>query len=291
MVRGPSPARGAPPHDAPERPLDEDAPEWPVDERERARRVAGRLRDAEVPDPDTDARLLVRHASPEGLAELVARREAREPLQLILGAVGFRYSDLEVRPGVFIPRPETEVLAGEAIERVGEGAVVVEPCTGSGAVAIAVATESPAGAVHATDSSPHAVDLARRNAAAVGAEISVREGDLLSPLPSALLGRVDVLVANPPYVATAEVAGLEPEVADWDPRDALVSGPTGHEVTDRLIAQGRRWLAPEGWLLLEVAAPRAEATARRAEAAGYEAVGVIEDLTGRERIVRARLRR
>lgn len=272
--------------------------------------MVGRLRAAGVPSPEVDAALLVAHvtgwsrsrirlagpeaplpeAAADALAPLLARRAAREPLQLLLGSVGFRHLDLQVRPGVFLPRPETEVLAGEAIERTPAGGVVVEPCTGSGAIACAVATEAAA-RVHATDVSAAAVRLARANALATGAQVEVVQGDLLDPLPAALRGRVDVLVSNPPYLADPEVGGLEPEVADWDPPAALVSGPTGHEVSDRLIAAAPAWLRPGGWLLLEVDAARATEAAGRCRAAGYEAAGVVADLTGRDRIVVARLGR
>jgi release factor glutamine methyltransferase len=267
--------------------------------------VAARLAAAGVPTPGVDAELLAAHALgltrgglllaagaalPAGAAAaldtLVDRRAAREPLQLIVGSVGFRYAEITVRPGVFIPRPETEALAGEAIARTPDGGVVLEPCTGTGAVACAIAREADPGRVVATDVSPAAVDLARRNAAALPA-VEVLHGHLLDPVPLELTGRVDVLVANPPYVAAGELAGLEPEVTEHDPRGALVSGPTGHEVTDELIALAGRWLAPGGWLLLEVDPRRAAEVARRCRAAGLEAVGVRRDLTGRSRMISA----
>jgi release factor glutamine methyltransferase len=271
------------------------------------RQLALRLAAAGVPSPEVDAALLLRHvlgwsaarlrvdgeapidpAAEARLEDLARRREAREPLQLLIGSVGFRRLDIEVGPGVFIPRPETEVLAGEAIARVPPGGVVVEPCTGTAAVACAVADESGAGRVVATDIAPAAVALARANAARCGVAVEVLAGDLLAPVPAALRGRVDVLVSNPPYVAAGELAGLEPEVVDWDPPAALVSGPTGHEVTDRLIAAGVEWLAPRGWLLLEVADVRAVQTATRARAAGLVDVAVLRDLAGRDRVVVAR---
>lgn len=216
------------------------------------------------------------------------RRAAREPLQLILGSVGFRYLDLEVRPGVFVPRPETEVLAGEAIARVPAGGVVVEPCTGTGAVACAVASEADPASVVATDISAEAVALAIDNAERAGVDVAVTQGDLLGPVATRLRGRVDVLVSNPPYIAAGEMAALGPEVADWDPRGALVSGPTGHEVSDRLIAAAVEWLAPGGWLLLEVGESRATEAAARAASAGLMEAATVADLTGRPRIVVAR---
>ena len=262
-----------------------------------------------MPSAETEAELLVRHVTgrtrtelllaggqpldrpaAQRLEQLVARREQREPLQLLIGSVGFRYLDLTVRPGVFIPRPETEVLAGEAISRVPDGGLVVEPCTGTGAIACSVATESGASVVVATDISSEAVALARDNAARTGAVVDVLEGDLLEPVPARLAGSVDVLVSNPPYLTPQDLAATEREVADWDPEIALVSGPTGHEVTDRLIAAAPMWLRPGGWLLLEVDAARAEETAARAVARGLVEAGVVADLTGAERIVVARRR-
>ena len=266
-----------------------------------------RLEAAGVPTPRVDAELLLRHvtgwsrtrlvfdadaavpaAARDQLETLLRRRESREPLQLILGTVGFRYIELEVRAGVFIPRPETEVLAGEAIARVPAGGVVVEPCTGTGAIACSIAFESAAATVVATDMSAAAVDLARVNAQRVGADVTVLAGDLLAPVDQALQGRVDVLVSNPPYLTPQDVAGGEPEVTDWDPHDALVSGPTGHEVTDRLIGDARTWLGSGGWLLLEVDSTRAADTAQRAEDAGLVEAAVLADLTGADRIVAAR---
>jgi release factor glutamine methyltransferase len=269
--------------------------------------AATRLAAAGVPSPEVDAALLVAHVTgtsrtglrlagdvplPPGAAEaleaLVRRREAREPVQLLLGSVGFRHLDVAVRPGVFIPRPETEVLAGLAMERVGTGGLVLEPCTGTGAIACSVAIEAGARVV-ATDVSAEAVALARDNAAAAGADVEVHLGDLLAPVPEDLRGSADVLVSNPPYVAAHELGPLEPEVRDWDPLEALVSGPTGDEVADRLIAEAPGWLRAGGWLLMEVDVGRARPTAERCERAGYVEVQVVADLTGRDRHVAARL--
>ncbi len=269
--------------------------------------VRDRLAAAGVPTPDADSELLVRHVlgwsrsslvlrggeavpavAAARLDDLAARRADRVPLQLLVGTVGFRYLDLLAEPGVFVPRPETEVLAGEAVARVPPGGVVVEPCTGTGAIACSVASEVVASTVVATDVAPSAVSLARRNLERAGVDVLVVEGDLLDPVPARLRGGVDVLVCNPPYLTPAERAAADPEVLCHDPEAALVAGPTGHEVSDRLIVAGLEWLRPGGWLLLETDSSRAPETARRAAAAGYAEAGVLPDLAGRDRVVVAR---
>lgn len=269
--------------------------------------TATRLAAAGVPTPHVDAQLLVLWATGwsrtrlalDGTAHLpaaaagaleaaTARRERREPLQLILESVGFRYLEVAVEPGVFIPRPETEVLVEAAVMRVRPGGVVVEPCTGTGAVACAVAQEVHDVTVLATDVSPPAVDLARRNAQHNNVEVTVMLGDLMAPLPRDLRGTVDVVVSNPPYLASDELRACAPEVADWDPPLALVAGPTGHEVTDRLLTEAAVWLRRGGWVLLEVDASRAREVARRAAALGFSDGAVLQDLTGADRIVVAR---
>jgi release factor glutamine methyltransferase len=279
--------------------------------REAVAELAGRLGAAGVPTPDVDAELLFRHVlgwsrselllrggeplPPEAAArleELGARRATREPLQLIVGSVGFRHLDLLVHPGVFIPRPETEVLAGEAIARVPPGSVVVEPCTGTGAVACAVATEASPRLVVATDCSRAAVVLARENAARCGCAdvVDVLSGDLLDPVPTELRGAVDVLVSNPPYLTPEEFTAAEPEVRDWDPPEALVAGPSGTEVAARLISAAGQWLRPGGWLFLEVDPARAAAIAALAHGIGLVEVVIIPDLAGRPRVVAAATR-
>jgi release factor glutamine methyltransferase len=268
--------------------------------------LAGRFADAGIASPRADARWLMRHAlrwsaadltlsadrpltdaQVEAVALLADRRLRREPLQLVLGGTSFRGHPLKLRPGVFIPRPETELVVDLVLAVAPAGGVVVETCVGSGAIACAIAVERPDLRVMAIDSDPAAVDLTVENAADLGAKIDVRRGELLDPVPPALRGRVDVVVANPPYLAADEVADLEPEVGDWDPRAALVAGPTGHEVSDALIASAPRYLAPGGSLVLELDERRVSETAIRARTAGLVSVETHSDLTGRLRFVSA----
>ncbi len=159
-----------------------------------------------------------------------------------------------------------------------------------GAVACAVASETSAAMVIATDTSPAAVALACANARTLGLDVTVLAGDLLDPVPTDLRGRVDVLVCNPPYLAADELAGLEPEVAGWDPPTALVAGPNGNEVADRLVAQAADWLAPGGWLLLEVDPSRAPAVVAAMRGAGLVDATIVADLTGAARFPVARRR-
>lgn len=227
------------------------------------------------------------------LEALVLRRLAGEPLQLVLGRWPFRTVELELVPGVFVPRPETEVVAGVAIDharRLGPGALVAEPCTGTGAIAASLLAEVDDVEVYATDRSPAAVALARRNLAAVtqGAlrpRAHVLQGDLLAPLPRRLCGRLDLLVANPPYLPCGDLEQLAPEVAEHDPPAALFGGVDGHEVVDRLLAAAGTWVRPGGVVVLEIDDRRGEQVCDAARAAGLEGVHLVADLAGRDRAV------
>lgn len=249
------------------------------------------LSQAGVPSPEADWRWISQaHQDTEARAAAVARRCAREPLQLILGSAGFRYLDIQVRPGVFIPRPETEWLVQLCIDKqmVPEGARVVEPCTGTGVISAAIAHETAASAIIATDINPEAVALATANCAPYP-QVDIREGDLLNPLPAEWAGVVDLLVSNPPYLDAATVAAAEPEVKDWDPYNALVGpGPDGWDIVRDLIDQAPAWLAPGGWLAIEDDPARVQRSAQRAGTWASH-VEVVQDLAGRDRFLIAQL--
>ena len=213
-------------------------------------------------------------------------RCAGTPTQHLTGVEGFRRVMLIVRPGVFIPRPETEILVElviEAIEGITAPAVV-DVGTGTGAIALAVADERRDARVFAVDASGDAVALARENAAALGLTIEVLLGDLLAPLPASLRGGVDVVVSNPPYVRPEEVASLPAEVLA-DPVAALVGGI---ELVERLCAEATGWLRPGGTLAIEIGETQGEEVSRAVRTAGLTDVRVVADLTWRDRFVVAR---
>lgn len=229
------------------------------------------------------------------LEAAVARRAAGEPPHYAAGRANFRGHWLTVDRRVLIPRPETEGLVELAIawaEQRAAGAgrglpLVADIGTGSGAIAISLAIEARVAGVIATDVSAGALQLAVANAAALGAHerISFRRGPLCAPL---LAERVDALVSNPPYVATAEWEALDPQVRDHEPRTALDGGPDGLGPTRALVEQAPAALAPGGLLALEVDERRAGLTAALLRDAGFEPVEVRPDLSGRPRYVLGR---
>ena len=275
-------------------------------------------RSAAVDTPQVDARRIVEAAAGVSPAEfdnvlgepattlaaarfrsMLERRDAGEPLQYVVGSWGFRTLDLMVDHRVLIPRPETEVVAGWAVDEVvrlsevvgaDREVVVVDLGTGSGAIALSVAVECPQSRVFATDVSADALTVARANLAGLGraaARVSLHEGDWFEAVPGALRGSVDVVVSNPPYIGTGE--DLPPVVADWEPPVALWSGPAGDEAVERVIGGASRWLRPGGALVLEVASHRARQSAQMAARTGFVDVRVERDLAGLERVMIGRL--
>ncbi|MHB8059821.1 MAG: peptide chain release factor N(5)-glutamine methyltransferase [Gaiellaceae bacterium] len=214
--------------------------------------------------------------------ELVARRGKREPLAYVLGEWGFRRLTLKTDARALVPRPETEILVERALALIEklESPRVFDVGTGSGAIALALADEHPGARIVALDSSPDALALARENAEACGLEVELRPGDIRDPVA----GEFDLIVANPPYVLPEEIEALEPEVRDWEPREALV----GMGVPEALADRSRELLVSGGWLALELGDGQQGAYAALLGGLGFEAVTITPDLTGRERVVEAR---
>lgn len=229
--------------------------------------------------------------------EMVARRLAGEPLQYVLGRWGFRQLDLLVDRRVLIPRPETEQVVSVALAELrllGPDRVVVDLGTGSGAIALAIAAEGHPGAVWATDASAEALAIARANLAGLGgaraAKVCLVEGSWWDALPSELSGRISLVVSNPPYVATAEMATLPAAVAEWEPRSALEAGPTGLEAIEAVVAGAAQWLGRPGTVVVELAPHQASAAEAVAHGAGFDETRVEKDLAGRDRALVARFR-
>jgi release factor glutamine methyltransferase len=232
--------------------------------------VVARLRAAGCVFAAEEAALLLdAAASGDALEALLARREAGEPLEHVLGWAEFCGLRIAVEPGVFVPRHRTELLvrtAAAEARAVRGRPVVLDLCCGSGAVGAAVAALLPVVELHAADVDPAAVRCARRNLAPVGG--AVHCGDLFEPLPRSLRGRVDVLAANVPYVPSDDVALMPPEARDHEPRRALDGGPDGLDVLRRVAAGARAWLAPGGVLVSETSERQSSAAAAAAAAAG-----------------------
>jgi release factor glutamine methyltransferase len=223
--------------------------------------VVTRLRAAGCVFAEDEARLLFSAArTSDDLAAMVDRRVAGLPLEHVLGWAEFCGLRIAVDPGVFVPRRRTEFLVRQAaaLAPEGPGAVVVDLCCGSGAVGVALAMTLDRVELYAVDIDPAAVRCARRNVAAAGGQ--VYEGDLYEPLAATLRGRVDVLVANAPYVPTGAVGLLPPEARVHEPRVALDGGVDGLDVQRRVAAAAPLWLAPGGHLLVETSERQAAET-------------------------------
>ena len=268
-----------------------------IDAAEAALTAAG------IGSPRVDAELLAAHvagtergrlafvdAGPEFLDRfdgLVAQRAKRIPLQYLIGTAVFGTVTVQVGPGVFIPRPETESLLECAVtQELPKDPIIVDLCTGSGALALALAERWPDARVVAVDDSEDALNYARRNT--VGTEIELIRADVTAPgLLAALDGQVDLIVANPPYVPDG--TQLEPEVAEHDPAHALFGGPDGMAVIDSIVEQAARLLRPGGRCAIEhddtTSARTVEAFTRTAR---FVDVTAHRDLTGRPRFVTAR---
>jgi release factor glutamine methyltransferase len=216
---------------------------------------------------------------------LVARRLAGEPLQYLEGTVQFGPLELVIDERALVPRPETEQLWELAVDLADGPQVIVDLCTGSGNLALALKHSFPQANVHGCDVSAAALDLARENAKRTGLEVTWCEGDLFAALPASLVGTVQLLVSNPPYVTAAEYPGLPVDVRDHEPEQALVAGPLGTEVISRIGSEAVQWLAPEGVVVCEIGEQQTEAA--QAAFGGMHAE-VRRDLAARDRFVVAR---
>jgi release factor glutamine methyltransferase len=271
-----------------------------------------RLAEAGVDSPRTDAELIAAHVHGVRRGELhqvrdadfdprfwneIARREAREPLQHITGLAYFRFLELEVGPGVFVPRPETELMTGWAISRLREmdvtEPVVADLGTGSAAIALAIAQEVPRARVYAVEADPLARHWARRNIARCAGtaphthgRVTLHEGDFADAL-APFGGDVDLVISNPPYIPVG--ATVPPEVAEYDPAGALWGGEDGLAAV-RVIETVARWLLrPDGLVAVEHGAPQGAAVYWIfAEERGWRDTRNHRDLAGRDRFVTAR---
>jgi release factor glutamine methyltransferase len=267
------------------------------------RRSTGYLEQHGSPTPRLDAELLLAHGlglsrielytqyerplDDDELAacrELVRRRGLREPVAYVIGSWGFHGLDLAVDARVLVPRPETELLVDRCLELLEgvERPRVLDVGTGSGAIALSLKSERPDAEVVACDISQDALDVAAANAARLDLDVELHLSDLLAQVPG---DGFRLVVSNPPYVSEREMADLEPEVAEHEPRLATVAGPDGLEVYRRLLPEAAGRLVDGGSLALECGIGQAPALVAELAAAGYGQAGIDPDLAGIERVV------
>jgi release factor glutamine methyltransferase len=217
-----------------------------------------------------------------GIRGLVARRARREPLQYLLGSQEFCGLDFLVSPAVLIPRHDTEVLVEEALRRVPAARSVLDIGTGSGCIAVSLAKRLPAAEVWGADCSAEALEVAARNAERHGVGLHLVQGSLFEPVPGK---RFQLVVSNPPYIPTADLGALQPEVRDHEPRGALDGGTDGLDFYRQIVAQAPVHLEPGGWLLLEAGIGQAAAILELLARAGFAALFTAVDPAGIERVV------
>ena len=279
---------------------------------ETARRAEDYLREHDVVDPRLEAELIL--ASVLGVSrlrmyldedvpldasqlhryqQLIERRAKREPLQYIIGSTQFREIDLRCDPRALIPRPETEVLVGVALDwaraRAGVSLRALDIGTGTGAIALSLLAERGVERAVATDVSAEALALAAENAQVLGLtdRLELRQGALYEPIGAD--ERFDLIVSNPPYIADGERGSLPTEVADWEPDVALFAGSRGLDVIEPLVRGARARLTRCGLLALELTPGQAEEVADLARASSFKRVRIVNDLAGRARIVAAEI--
>ncbi len=279
------------------------------------------LEDAGIEDAFVDAEILTFHAAgidrlaayadnPEiskgllaKIRRLIKRRAKGEPLQYIVGSVEFLGLRITVGKGVLIPRPETELLAEEAIKQVRSKKLgvrgtlskqtlghyrlkILDLCTGSGCIALALAKALPDADVYGTDVSKAALRFARKNAAVNGiAKVTFLEGPLFGPTPEGMI--FDLIVSNPPYIASSDIAGLQREVRDWEPREALDGGANGLDFYRKIFRDAGRYLSRGGLIICELGFGQADAVRKIAMESGFGDITVKKDLAGIDRILKA----
>lgn len=277
---------------------------------EAIQKAAEKLSAHGVPNARLDAELLIRNALGKDRAWLlvhmqdriddqgqrsfersIERRKLREPLQYITGAQEFWGLPFRVTPDVLIPRPETEFVVEAALKAVSgiSTPVIVDLCAGSGCIAISIAKELPKARIFATDRSDRAVHVAQENARlnSVAGRIRFLEGDLFGPLEEMdLRDRIDCVVTNPPYVRSGDLSTLQPEVKDFEPEMALVAGPEGTEIAERIIRQAPEYLRPGAPLIMEMGIGQAAALRKIIEDTHlFGPVEIVKDLAGIERVL------
>jgi release factor glutamine methyltransferase len=249
------------------------------------------LRAAGVPSAEHDARALERHAAATktDFAELVRRRSERVPLQHLVGSAGFRYLDLQVGPGVFVPRPETEVVVDAVLAeiRAHQAPVVVDLCAGAGTIGFSVAHEHPGAIVHLVERDPDAFEWLRRNRPESRAGVQLHLADAADALRE-LDGTVDVVASNPPYVAEDERDQVDPEVRDHDPQVALFAGDDGLDVIRVVEQRARGLLKPGGLVVIEHSDRQGETVPALLSERGWTDVADHRDLTDRPRFTTGR---
>lgn len=223
----------------------------------------------------------------DDVEELARRRLAGAPLQYLEGSAPFVDFDVTVDERVLVPRPETEGLYELVADLTPPPGVVVDLGTGSGVLALALARRYRRAEVHACDLSSSAIDVARANADRLGLLAHFHVGDLFSALPASLRGRVDLVVSNPPYVAEGDWESLPADVRN-EPKLALVAGPRGTEVLERIAGEAPAWLAPSALIACEIGETQAGAVTESFRPLGE--VSVLDDLAGRPRYVLVRRR-
>lgn len=217
---------------------------------------------------------------------LVARRAKREPLQYILGTQEFCCLDFVVTPAVLIPRHDTEVLVEEALRRAPHAATVLDIGVGSGCIAVALAKQLPDAQVWGVEQSPAAIAVTQRNAERHGVRVTLFEGSLFEPFADQ---RFDLIVSNPPYIPTADMETLQPEVREYEPRAALDGGPDGLDFYRIIVPAGPEHLNPGGWLMVELGIGQAEAVLRMFGQAGFGDCFTAKDPNGIDRVVGGRI--